>query len=65
MLAKDVRMIQVSILPKSSATRMPTLVTVYNHISDHRLYSSLSTKVVICINSTGIQQVVGLMMGLD
>ena len=60
MLAKDVRMIQVSILPKSSLTRIPTSVTVYNHISDHR-----STKVVICINSPGVQQVVGLMMGLD
>ena len=65
MLAKDVRMIQVSILPKSSLIRIPTSVTMYNHISDHRLYSSLSTKVVICISGTGVQQVVGLMMGLD
>ena len=65
MLAKDVSMIQVSILPKSSLTHIPTLVTVYNNISNHRLYSSLSTKVVICINGTGVQQVVGLMMGLD
>ena len=65
MLAKDVRMIQVLILPKSSLTHIPTSVTVYNNISDHRLYSSLSTKVVICINGTGVQQVVGLMMCLD
>ena len=65
MLAKDVRMIQVSILPKSSPTRIPSSVTVYNHICDHRLYSSLSTKVVICINGIGRQQVVGLMMTLD
>ena len=65
MLAKDVRMIRVSILPKSSLIRIPTSVTMYNHISDHRLYSSLSTKVVICINGTGVQEVVGLMMGLD
>ena len=55
MLAKDVRMIQVSILPKLSLTRIPILATVYNHISDHRLDSSLSTKVVICINSAGVQ----------
>ena len=65
MLAKDVRMIQVWILPKSSLTHIPTSVTVYNNISNHRLYSSLSTKVVICINGTGEQQVVGLMRGLD